>query len=423
LEFILTFLLCTGVGLPIGGFDADGADELEELRARVRALEERFGEPQMLGAPAMQLPQSEGPASRTVPIQLLPPHAASMHESTTDNLRLAVAESSDELPVDQADSISPAPQRSSSAYAAYGDGLEIGFWGWLSYLGSPQRHYSTFWAWEAELDITKSFTDRLAASADIDFTDTNDGAITNLEQLFVSILFPCHNDAILTLGKFNAPFGVERRDFWDRVTGSASLLFYAQPRDLTGIMVTQPCERADLTLRAFVVNGFDHNLDINQQPSIGFMAEHHMCPDFSVALTNWWGPEFDGDNDHKLYFAEAQATWQTTPDLSLCGEVLYGTTSSPHGRLDYNGYLLIVSYALCDTWRLFGQWSDLNDHGGFILGGDARAQEVSVGLGWFLHRHVEARFEYRHDFNRDRSGPGSHTEDVDELSAHLTFGY
>ena len=34
---------------------------------------------------------------------------------------------------------------------------------------------------------------------------------------------------IFTVGKFNAPFGIERRDFWDRLTGSTSLLFHALP--------------------------------------------------------------------------------------------------------------------------------------------------------------------------------------------------
>ena len=82
--------------------------------------------------------------------------------------------------------------------------------GWLAYEASPQDREATFYAWEAELNVTKSFSDRIAASADLDFYDSNQGARVAMDQLFISFLFPEWNDAIFTAGKFNAPYGIER---------------------------------------------------------------------------------------------------------------------------------------------------------------------------------------------------------------------
>lgn len=305
----------------------------------------------------------------------------------------------------------------------YGRGFDLTFWGWISYLRTPQEQYSTFWAWEAEFDVTKSFTENLSAAADIDFEDEEREAEVNIEQLFLSMLLPNLDDAIFTAGKFNAPYGIERRDFWDRLTGSTSLLFRAMPRDLVGVMFTQPCDEVDMIFRAFVVNGFENSLDINQQPSIGLMVEYRPCDDFSLATTSYWGPEFEENTHDKLYFNVAQATWLVASSLSLSGEVLYGTTDSPSGQLDWTGYALIASQNVWEPCRVFFQWSDLSDRDGFITGDAERRQQGSVGLAWYLHEHVEGRIEYRRDFYRERYFGGFEPEDSDNYSAHFTFGF
>jgi plastocyanin len=311
-----------------------------------------------------------------------------------------------------------APPPHAAAGDGYGyEGLQFGFWGWVTYMATPQENESTFWAWEAELDITKSFSDEIAGSADIDFVDTNHGAWANIEQLFLSFLFPSLDDAILTAGKFNAPFGIERRDFWDRLTGSPTLLFRAQPRDLTGVMFTQPWNAAHLTFRTFVVNGFDWNLDNNAQPSLGLMVEYKPGECLCLAVTNYWGPEFDGNTTDKLYFVEPQASWRITPKLLVEGEYLYGNTESPSGRLSWSGYALIVSHNLNDSWRLFAQWSELDDEDGYITGDVQHQQEINAGLAWYPHPHVEGRIEYRHDIGREWYGSDREVEETFAASA------
>jgi hypothetical protein len=319
--------------------------------------------------------------------------------------------------------------------SAYGDGLQVSFWGWLSYLSVPQQKMNTFYAWETELDVTKSFSENISASADIDFTDSNNGAeqftrsgsaIVHVEQLFLSVMLPDKNETIVTAGKFNSPFGIERRDFWDRVTGSTSLLFDVQPEDLVGIMVTHPVPCLNMVLRPFVVNGFNQNLDVNQQPSLGLMIEQKPCPCLSLAVTNWWGPEFSNDNHDILYFLEAKATWHSGP-ASLASEVLYARTTTDEVEW-WRGAAVIGSYDLNDRVRLFSQWSWLDDPFGLATSSPQLTHQVSAGLAYYLHPHVELRFEYRHDF-RSASTDAEYAsqfdggKNIDMISAHATFGY
>src|SRR5439155_12656340 len=108
----------------------------------------------------------------------------------------------------------------------------------------------------------------------------------DLEQGFVSMRLFDDAGTLLTIGKFNANFGVEPRDFWDRRTGTTSLLFSAQPQDLIGVMVTQPIGDTGLTLRPFVSADFQGGWNFDQTPSAGLMAEYKPNKDLSFAVTN-----------------------------------------------------------------------------------------------------------------------------------------
>jgi hypothetical protein len=142
-----------------------------------------------------------------------------------------------------------------SSSSGNGEGVELGFWVWLTYLHDTGKDMTTFWAWEVELSASKTFSSRLATTVELQFIDTNRGIFSEIEQAFLSIVLHEKTETLLTVGKFNAPFGTEQRDFWDRLTGTVSLLFYAQPQDLTGIMLTQPVGDTGITLKPFLVNG------------------------------------------------------------------------------------------------------------------------------------------------------------------------
>ncbi len=430
--------------------------EIGQLRAQVAALTAQLQQVELRPPPAPQpgIPASNqtapsmsaGPLGLDFGPMLLPPQAAAVPQQPGMFIQqppvfdvqpvmlaqLSVpgeTQPSSQCPSNYAALSLPAAESDHSGSGGYGgygggygDGLQIGFWGWLSYISSPQERFDTFWAWESQLDVTKSFTDRIAASGDFDFVDTNNGAYVTVEQLFVSILYPDCHDAILTVGKFDPPFGIERRDFWNRQTTAMSLLFFAQPESLVGMMWTQPFPELNLTFRPFVVNGWDDNLDNNQQPSLGMMVEYQPCKCLSLATTNWWGPEFADDNEHKLFFTEEQAIWNPTSRLTVSSEFLYGTTESPSGPLNWTGYAFIVSQSLCERWRVFVQWSQLSDPNGYISGTAEHAREIDGGFSYYLDKHVEARFGYQHNWSRPLAALAG-LDQTDEISANLTFGY
>ena len=157
----------------------------------------------------------------------------------------------------------------------------------------------------------------------------------------------------------------------------------------------QPLGDTAVILRPFVVNGFDDDLDINEQPSAGLMVEYRPNEDLAMAVTNWWGPEMPGQVGDTLYFVQVQSTWFATPQLALSGEYLYGMTESVTNNLHWQGFLVLVNYDLDEQWRLIGQWSYLDDPDGYITGAVQESQHVSAGLAVYLVPEVEIRTEYR----------------------------
>ncbi len=349
------------------------------------------------------------PIGSTV-VNLPPGSATAVAASSVSGARVAVAsfQMPETLPAPaggfQRDDAGYAPPPADDGYGS-ANGVQYAFWGWLSYENSPQAGLSSFRAWEAEMDVTKTFTDRIAVAADIDLYDSNrdywftwsGSAIPHVEQLFLSLMLPNKNDTLVTFGKFNTPFGIERRDFWDRLTGSVSLLFLAQPEDLVGAMMTYAIPDANLVIRPMIVNGFNQNVDVNQQPSFAVMVQYQPDPNLTLAVTNWIGPEFNNDNHDKLYLINSQVTWAVTCKLKLRAEQLYVRTMSPTGVIQWSGAAVIANYDCNERCRVYAQWSLLDDPNGFVTDTRQQAQEFNVGCAYYLHPRVEFRLDYRHD--------------------------
>jgi hypothetical protein len=341
------------------------------------------------------------------------------------------------------------------------DGLDVNLWGWLGYSREFSGGPESYWDGELQLDINKTFGDRFAITADVNFVDADNHMFGQLEQAFGTVLVSEKSGTLLTVGKFNSSFGVEPRDFWNRATGTTSLLFGAEPQDLIGFMVTQPIGQTGVKVRPFIVNGFDGHLNVDRPPSAGITVEYRPVHEWSFAVTNWvgpgflrresasgvyvgdtygsgpgstspttdssyssssdvvvgnWlGPDFEARRGGTLYFLDAKATWMPTPDFTLAAEGLFGTTGSSDGRASWGGVLLLATYDITDRWRAFGRWSFLNDAQGLVTGAAQRRHELSAGVRYQIVRNAELRAEYRHDFSDETDG-------IDSVSVHLSFG-
>lgn len=332
---------------------------------------------------------------------------------------------------------------------AISDDLDLNGWLWLADLQNNAHPPDNFYDAEFSLALTKSFGQRIAFTFQGNYINANGTNRADLEQGFVSMKLYEPAQTILTVGKFNANFGVEGRDFWDRKTGTTSLLFGAQPQDLIGFMITQPIGDTGIKLRPFLSEDFQGAWMFDQPPSGGLMVEYQPRHDLDLGLTNWVGPGFvpygghplrepypdEGygetgtsvvenwqgpnlyaDRGGTLYFMEAKATWQPRSDLMLAAEYLLARTSTDEGNLGWHGWMLLADYMLTDRLHVFGRYSYLNDSDWMVTGVYQKAQEVSCGFGFEIWRDVELRAEYRHDFSNE-------TPDFDSVSVHLAASF
>jgi hypothetical protein len=354
------------------------------------------------------------------------------------------------------------------------ESVDVNVWGWLSYLHSSEADYPSYWDADLAVDGTKRFGDRIAASADMHFIDANDHMRGWLEQAFVTTELSERSGTLLTVGKFNASFGVEPRNAWDRLGGTTSLLFGAEPQDLIGVMLTQPVGQTNLTVRPFIATGFEGSLNFDHSPLGGLKLEYrprrelsftvtdcigngfvvdneyaqayrarsseygapssgeygaptsgeygasssgaYAYSGYDYAVSNWTGPNLQANHGGMLQFLDANVTWQARPDLLLAAEGLLSTDGPSAGRIAWGGLLILANYDITDRWRVFSRWSFLNDAQGIVTGLEGRYYELSAGIGYQVIRGMELRGEYRHDFI-------SIGGDVDSVSVHLTFAF
>ena len=331
-----------------------------------------------------------------------------------------------------------------------GDGLDFSLWGWLGGYHNDQDEYSKYYDAEVGVGITRSFDQRFTVSGQGNFIDANGNPRGELEQGYISAILDEGSGTYLTIGKFNANFGTESRDFWSRTTGTTSLLFGAQPQDLVGGMLTLPVGKTSVTLKPFISEDFQGQFDFNQCPSAGLMTEYEPVHGINLAATGWVGPGFVLSGGHSiqspyaagdygdggsntlianwqgpnlraqaggtLYFVEAKANWQATQDLQLAAGFLQGTTGTKLGRWGWFGFMIEADYNLTDRWRLFGQFSFLDDTNWLITGTFQRVYEYSIGTGYDICKGVEVRGEYRHD-------ESNATGNSDTVSIHLALTY
>jgi hypothetical protein len=247
------------------------------------------------------------------------------------------------------------------------------------------------------------------------------------------------------------------------------LLYRAQPQDLRGVMLTAPIGQTSVTLRPFMVSGFNDEDALQGRPSVGLMAEYRPSDQWSFGLTNWFSPglktTLDGEAEdeeneeyglrsaspggeyskssyessayqnsvfertntwslpsfksaHKgtLYFMDIHATWKPRPDWTFSAEYLLACSTTGGGNVFWDGISVLANYDIDDRWRVFGQWSYLDDPDGAVTGDSQREQEVNLGTAYRINRHIELRAEYRRDFSNK-------SPDVDSVSAHLSIGY
>jgi hypothetical protein len=316
--------------------------------------------------------------------------------------------------------------------------LDVNAWGWFSYLRDDDRAEPNYWDGDVALGATQRIGDHLAVTADIHYLDENNHSRGFLEQAFATGQVSETTGTLITAGKFNAGFGMEPRNEWDRLSGTPSLLFGAQPQDLVGMMITQPLGEGGISLRPFVTSELDGRSSFRGPPSEGLLAQYKpndsltmnftnwVGPGFRAeesesesastddySLANWTGPDVHGNPGGMLLFSDASVRWMPAHDWTLLAEGLIAVNGQSPRQLAWTGAAFAANFDLTDHVRIFGRWSYLNDAQGLVTGIQQSRNEFSTGAALQIFQGAELRGEYRHDF--------APSGDLDTESIHMTF--
>jgi len=128
-----------------------------------------------------------------------------------------------------------------------------------SYSGNLDMGSDTFGLDQAEVDLTRDFSERAGLRVDLEWLKDGDVWSADVEQGYLEYAAAPIPGLTFTLGRFNAPIGFELLDPNEMYQFSHALVFdYGIPSNLTGLMAAgTPAERVDV--RAYLVNGWDNN--------------------------------------------------------------------------------------------------------------------------------------------------------------------
>jgi hypothetical protein len=160
--------------------------------------------------------------------------------------------------------------------------------------------------------------------------------VVNLDKFDITVVAPIGNGLRLSLGRFDAPFGIERHDENLLLTATTSEVFrFGRPQRMTGVQAAYAFAPW-LDAAAWVVNRWesedtgegdfdDNNGDKSLGGRIGFTPLHgDQLLNFGIG--GWWGSERGNsvDRHRKRWVLDLDFTWSPNRRSLIAGEFVYG---------------------------------------------------------------------------------------------------
>jgi len=218
---------------------------------------------------------------------------------------------------------------------------------------------------QVEVDIIHKAGERFSLRADVEWIKDGDGHKAQIEQGFMTYLFP--GDWDLTFGKFNAPIGFELLDAPDMYQFSHALVFdYGLPTNLTGLSIAKDFGPG-FDIIGHISNGWDADIDRGDLTFGGRLG--YSYNGFSGGLSAITGEEEmdgEGDGDDGDAPADPLTLKRTVFDVDLTytvGKWLFGGEYNM-GQADTEG-----EGGADHEWQGFLVMThvDYNDWGGFTF--------------------------------------------------------
>ncbi|HKY62315.1 MAG TPA: porin [bacterium] len=301
---------------------------------------------------------------------------------------------------------------------------------------APNRDTFGFYVDQVELDIQKSFGERIRLRADLDFgrslsgsgrnTDTGlTGSNFELEQGYVTL-------GVLKgeflIGRFNIPMGYYLVDRADNVTISFSNIYnFVTPTNGTGAkMYWAFGDHFDFHL--YLVNNLYDCVIIGAACLVGppGSGADSAIPSWGMRLGFNWGeegkkstvglsyaggPEQPDNNAHLDHMINMDLAWKITENFLLAAEFHYQqrnnlpTVAGPNAK--FLGGLLVLDYALSDVWDIYFSYGYIHDFQGKFTGADQQIHNFVIGAGYQITDGAKMKLEYRMDLHHFASTTGS----------------
>ena len=325
---------------------------------------------------------------------------------------------------------------------ATGINLDVSGFVDMSFSVIDDTNVNTFSVDEFELDFVGNLPDiNGKVRVDLQFHGTG---ISSIEQGYLDI--PYTDMISFRFGRFNAPIGLENQDAPDMYQYSHSMLFdYGLPTNLSGVMISFNRPFADLKI--YYVNGWDENIDDNNDKSFGTRLRIHPTESFNFGISYISGKEGvldEGSIPPKepdlLNVTDAVITWQGE-NLTLGGEYSIGTYKDQSLMSDWkgtpdsnwNGWMVMMHYYFNDTYGLTFRYDVFDDEDGerftkWRLGDpvDESRRSWTIAPTFHITKNLNAVVEFRQFYSDHDVFPdtrGNPEKDMETYAAELTYSF
>jgi hypothetical protein len=269
-----------------------------------------------------------------------------------------------------------------------------------SYFGDLNQQAGSFGLDQAEVDVERTWNEYLVVRADLEWMNNGAGGFSaELEQGYLQFMLPNVSGLTWTFGRFNAPMGFEMLDPHEMYQYSHAYVFdYGLPTNLTGAMLGYATE-AGFSVSGWVVNGWDTNVETNDNLTGGARLQYDREEQFSVGVSTIMGVEaWAGNNQVSVY--DLDATITAVENLTIGLEFNYGMVSLEPKDATWMGYLVMAHYDFNETVGATLRFDSFDDTDGFRLGtGGETRSAFTLAPTFVLGEGMGALIEYKYEMS------------------------
>ncbi|MFC1852271.1 outer membrane beta-barrel protein [candidate division CSSED10-310 bacterium] len=259
---------------------------------------------------------------------------------------------------------------------------------------------------EFELDFAAELSDMTALQVDLNFREMDsqgDDDSLNfseiVEQGFIIVKCPTAENREFQFGKFNAPIGFESLDPPEMYQHTHALVFdLGIPTNVTGAQVASSFFNM-LDLKLYLVNGWDNNVDNNDELTIGGRLGIRPLEGINIGFSSIYGSETEDVTQDRMVF-DIDGSIALFRNLLIGFEWNQGSERKvlPDGEDgQWSGFLVMMNYNLNDHLGFTVRYDMFDDEDGLRTGIKQTVTSYTLTSLITLSKGASILIDYRRD--------------------------